>query len=369
MTEPLPQDGSSAAASPIGPGGRALARSRTARRAAAINEQAVNVMVAARQAAQVRPTIASSASPNATPASVTPELDQAIAGFLAYCRVECGFSPATIEAYAMDLRDLKAWMLERKLLRWKQLEHSHAVAHLRDLAQERHLAPSSIVRHVASTRVFGRYLESSGYSPINPFDQTERPTIWQNLPDVLNREQMEALLNAPQPEDALYLRDVALLELLYAGGLRASEVAELTVSNVHLDLGVVRVLGKGRKERIVPIGRPAQAAVKKYLDELRPMLAGGATPTDNLLLSRTGQPITRIVVWQIVDRQARRAGLAHVHPHTLRHSFATHLLAGGADLRVVQELLGHSNIRTTQIYTHVDRSRLKGVITQFHPRP
>lgn len=302
-------------------------------------------------------------------AQVPAEIDQAIKGFLAYCRVECGFSPATLEAYGLDLHDLKSWMLASGVTRWRHLELNHLAAHMKDLSESRGLVPSSITRHVATIRVFGRFLEAGGYCAIGPFEQLNRPTMWQNLPDVLNGEQMEKLLAAPGPEDALYLRDVALLELLYAGGLRASEVAELTMGNVHLDLAVVRVMGKGRKERIVPIGKPALEAVRRYVTELRPTLQAGASVSDRLLLSRTGLPITRIVVWQIVDRQAKKAGLANVHPHTLRHSFATHLLAGGADLRVVQELLGHSNIRTTQIYTHVDRSRLKGVITQFHPRP
>ena len=157
--------------------------------------------------------------------------------------------------------------------------------------------------------------------------------------------------------------------MLYAGGLRASELADLDIGAVELRLGTVRVLGKGNKERIVPLGRPALQAVARYLRDQRPSLAREDQVSRRLFLSRTGQPITRVVVWQIVKRHARRAGLRDVHPHTLRHSFATHLLAGGADLRVVQELLGHSNIRTTQVYTHVDRTRLKEVLQRFHPRP
>jgi integrase/recombinase XerD len=180
---------------------------------------------------------------------------------------------------------------------------------------------------------------------------------------------MRRLIDAPKPEDALYLRDRAILEMLYAGGLRASELAGLDRDRLHMDLGIARIMGKGNKERIVPVGQPAIEAVEKYLEEQRPYLGRPDRETNRLFLSRTGQPITRIVVWQIVTKYARRAGLANVHPHTLRHSFATHMLAGGADLRVVQELLGHSNIKTTQVYTHVDRSRLKHVIQHFHPRP
>ena len=197
----------------------------------------------------------------------------------------------------------------------------------------------------------------------------DRPQTWKRLPTVLGEEQIEKLLQAPDPDTLLYLRDVGLMELLYAGGLRASELAELDMSGVHFDLSVVRVLGKGQKERVVPIGLPAMRALRRYCEELREDLVREHAPTDRVFLSRTGQPITRVVVWQIVKRHAEKAGLENVHPHTLRHSFATHLLAGGADLRVVQELLGHSNLETTQIYTHVDRSRLKEVLTKFHPRP
>ena len=194
-----------------------------------------------------------------------------------------------------------------------------------------------------------------------------QPSRWKKLPNVLGREEMQKLLASPDADSALDLRDVALLELLYAGGLRASEAAVLDVSGVHRELQIVRVMGKGSKERIIPIGGPALRALERYLDDLRPDLV--KEPTDKVFLSRTGQPITRVVVWQIVKRHAEKAGLDDVHPHTLRHSFATHLLAGGADLRVVQERLGHSNIATTEVYTHVDRSRLKEVLARFHPRP
>ena len=257
---------------------------------------------------------------------------------------------------------------------WRDLTLDRIAAHMRDL-QMRGLELSSIARHVATIRVFSRFLESAGHVDANPAEQLNQPVTWRRLPGVLSAEQMQQLIDAPQPEDALYLRDVALLEMLYAGGLRASELAHLEMNWVHLDIGVVKVRGKGNKERLVPVGKPALAAVTKYVRELRPRLLsrepGSPAPTDEtprVFLSRTGQPITRIVVWQIVKRQAARAGLADVHPHTLRHSFATHLLTGGADLRVVQELLGHSNINTTEIYTHVDRSHLKKVISQFHPR-
>ncbi len=288
--------------------------------------------------------------------------------FLSYIRVECGFSSATLAAYGGDLRDLWVWMVERKHRAWSELTADLIAEHLKSL-EKRGMATSTIARHVATIRVFCRFLKTREHHDEDPADQLTQPQTWKRLPTVLGEEQVEKLLQAPDPDTLLYLRDVGLMELLYAGGLRASELAELDMSGVHFDLSVVRVMGKGQKERVMPIGLPAMRALRRYCEELREDLVREHAPTDRVFLSRTGQPITRVVVWQIVKRHAEKAGLDNVHPHTLRHSFATHLLAGGADLRVVQELLGHSNLETTQIYTHVDRSRLKEVLTKFHPRP
>ncbi|MEM6332431.1 MAG: site-specific tyrosine recombinase [Planctomycetota bacterium] len=291
-----------------------------------------------------------------------------VAAFLAYCRVECGFSPATLAAYGSDLREFAAWLDHLDRTDLATLTHHDLADHARHL-EARGVALSTLARHIATLRVFCRFLHATGRTADNPAELFSRPKTWQSLPGVLSQPDAEALLNAPDPDDPLYHRDRALLELLYASGLRAAEVAGLTLNRLHAEIGVVRVLGKGNKERIVPVGRPALRAVGLYLRDCRPDLLRPELPTDHLLLSRTGRPITRVVVWQVVKRMAARAGLRDVHPHTLRHSFATHLLAGGADLRVVQELLGHSNIRTTQVYTHVDRSRLTEVIKKHHPRP
>jgi integrase/recombinase XerD len=291
-----------------------------------------------------------------------------VSDFLSYCRIECGFAPATLAAYADDLHQLACWAVRLGLTCWDQLDLSVVTAHVRDLSQ-RGRATATIARHVACIRVFARFLESTGRNEANWAESLIQPASWHRLPNVLNQQQIEQLLAAPRPEHALHLRDKALLELLYASGLRATELAELDCSRLHLDLAVARVLGKGNKERIVPVGVPAITAAARYLSDLRPKLLHAERPTERLLLSRTGRPITRVAVWQIVLRHARAAGLAGVHPHTLRHSFATHLLAGGADLRVVQELLGHASISSTQIYTHVDASRLKEVIRKHHPRP
>lgn len=305
----------------------------------------------------------------ANPSPPPGNFDRPVREFLSYCRIECGFAPATLDAYAADLRDLQQWLVNHQCPDWQSLDFGLIKEHLKYLDQQRELATSSIARHVATIRVFCRWLEANGLTAKNPAELLTQPATWQTLPGVLSTESINKLLSAPDPDDRYHLRDLAMLELMYAGGLRASEVANLDCDRVMFDLSVARVIGKGNKERIVPLGKPALAATKQYLAELRPKLLCDEHPTNRLLLSRSGQPITRVVVWQIVARIARRAGLRNVHPHMLRHSFATHLLAGGADLRVVQELLGHSNIRTTQIYTHVDATRLKEVIKDHHPRP
>lgn len=305
---------------------------------------------------------------NATSDKRVSRFEAPVRHFLTFIRIECGFSPATLAAYGGDIRDLWVWMVENKQHAWTDLTDDQIADHLRHLEGKGH-AVSTIARHVATIRVFCRFLKANDYLDVDPAEQLTQPQTWQRLPTVLGEEQVNKLLAAPDPDTLLYLRDIALMEMLYAGGLRASEIADLEITGVHFDLGVVRVMGKGSKERVVPLGQPALKALRRYTEELREDLVRDESYTDRVFLSRTGQPITRIVVWQIVKRHAEKAGLSHVHPHTLRHSFATHLLAGGADLRVVQELLGHSNIQTTQLYTHVDRTRLKEVLTKFHPRP
>lgn len=230
---------------------------------------------------------------------------------------------------------------------------------------------SSVSRHLATIRVFFRFLFANGRLEENPARLLERPTQWKRLPGVLSPKQMKTLLDAPSPEHGrLWLRDKAMLELMYAAGLRASEVGALSITDYNATLGVLLVTGKGQKQRIVPIGVPALEWTDRYLAELHPELLRFNDGRDKrqLLLSNTGRPLERVAVWQIVRRNARLAGLRDVHPHKLRHSFATHLLTGGADLRTVQELLGHADIATTQIYTHVDRSRLRDVIRKHHPR-
>jgi integrase/recombinase XerD len=291
--------------------------------------------------------------------------------FLLYLRVEAGLSPATLVAYAGDLRDLAAHLEQLKIASLQAVTAHELAAHVRHLHRERKLEPTSIARHLATLRVFFRFMLANRIITEDPTRLLETPTRWKRLPGVLSPKQMKMLLDAPDESTGrLWVRDRAMLEMMYAAGLRASEVGALRINEYNSTLGVLLVTGKGSKQRLVPIGKPAQHWIDRYLAELRSELSKFGDDRDErrLLLSNTGRPLERVAVWQIVKRAAHKAGLRDVHPHMLRHSFATHLLAGGADLRVVQELLGHCDISTTQIYTHVDRSRLRDVIRKHHPR-
>jgi integrase/recombinase XerD len=298
--------------------------------------------------------------------------DQQVRDFFAYLRVEAGLSPATLEAYRGDLEQLQNHLVSVGVNCASDVTPAQLADHIRRLHRENNLQSSSVARHLSTIRMLFRYLHASHRIEKDTARLLETPTRWKKLPGVLSPKKMEQLINAAEPESGkLWLRDRALVELMYAGGMRASEVSGIKPDEVNKTLGVVLVTGKGNKQRLVPIGEPALNAVKQYVEELRPHLLRFNDDRDQgrLLLSHTGRPIERVATWQIIRRLAKRAGLDHVHPHMLRHSFATHMLAGGADLRVVQELLGHSDIGTTQIYTHVDRSQLKAVVAKYHPRP
>ena len=238
------------------------------------------------------------------------------------------------------------------------------VYHLKDLG----LATASIRRSVSAVRTYYRFLLGEGYAHADPSERLELPRGWRTLPEVLTVAEVERLLAAPTLDEPLAFRDRAMLELAYGAGLRVSEWIGLAVKDVVLAEQLVRVLGKGGKERLVPIGRAAVGAVAVYLRELRPKLERGAGK-GILFLNARGEPLSRMGAWTILRRHVTTAGIAKpVSPHTLRHSFATHLLEGGADLRAVQEMLGHADIATTQIYTHVDREYLRSVHRQYHPR-
>lgn len=323
----------------------------------------------------------------ATSITLPSEFVKARGQFLAFLRIECGLAKNSLDAYDRDLRDLFADLATSGRAKFAEVTPRDLAMHLARLKNERGMESSSVTRHLATTRVFCRWLMSTGLITDNPADHLDRPTRWKKLPGVLSPRQMKQLVEAPSkttpPSDnprtlPLHLRDRAMLELMYACGLRASEVADLHLKDIHPGHGFVTVTGKGNKQRLVPIGKPAQQAIETYLADCRPRLIKGeakeTTPRPDrsagrLLLSKTGRPLERVAVWQLVKKNAAIAGLRNVHPHMLRHSFATHLLSGGADLRVVQDLLGHADISTTQIYTHVDASRLKSVHSKFHPRP
>ena len=284
-----------------------------------------------------------------------------------FLTLEQGTSPLTLEAYRRDVERFVEYArvkgatvpldVTSRLLR-------EFVYHLKDLG----LAPSSIRRNVSAVRTYFRFLMSDGIVTRDPSERLETPKRWRTLPDVLTVDEVSRLLAAPTLDDPLAFRDRAMLELAYGAGLRVSEWITVGVKDLLLEDKLVRVFGKGSKERLVPIGRSAIGAIATYIRELRPKLEKGGGK-GVLFLNARGEPLTRMGAWKILRRYVERAGIQKaVSPHTLRHSFATHLLEGGADLRAVQEMLGHADISTTQIYTHVDREYLRQVHKQYHPR-
>lgn len=288
-------------------------------------------------------------------------------GFAQYLRAECGLAENTVAAYTRDLVRFCAWYRSHGPATYRQLHVAFFTGYLQSL-QAAGLKTSTMARHLVSVKMFFRYLMLEGVVAESVVDLVSSPKLWQHLPKVLSPDMVDRLLAAPNKRDRWPLRDRALLALLYATGCRASEVCGLKLSDLHLEANFCRCLGKGNKERLVSLNPVAIAAVEAYLRYERPQLAlrdsEGA-----LLLSQRGRPLNRITVWKLVKRYAARVGVSRsVSPHTLRHSFATHMLAGGAEIRALQELLGHASIRTTQIYTHVDHSRLKSIHERCHPR-
>jgi len=287
-----------------------------------------------------------------------------LAAFVGYAQSECHLAQNTVAAYRRDLARFFSWLGSRSLQKLT----------IRDLADyagwlhQQQLAPASIARHVVALKMFFRYLQLEGILQENLVELLGAQRLWQRVPLVMSPEAVERLFLAPTTDEPHGRRDRAVLELLYATGCRASELSNLKLCDVHLEEGFCRCRGKGDKERLVPLGRRAREAVRDYLTHQRPQLAGN-TEVEWLLLSGRGKRLRRERIWELFKKYARRVGAPEgVSPHTLRHSFATHLVAGGADLRQVQELLGHASISTTQIYTHVDHSRLKAVHKRFHPR-
>lgn len=291
----------------------------------------------------------------------------ALGGFLNYLKAECGLAANTVAAYRRDLTRFLAWYPEHGPARLQDVELALFTQYLADL-RESGLAVSTQGRHLVSIKMFFRYLMLEGIVRESVVDLLNGPKLWEQLPKVLSPEKVDALLAAPDWEDRFPRRDRAILAMLYATGCRATEVCTMTLRDVRLDEGFCRCLGKGNKERLVSLNPLAIQRVREYLEHERAKL--GATSDDApLFLSGRGRRISRLFVWKLVKRSALRAGISRsVSPHTLRHSFATHMLAGGAEIRALQELMGHASIRTTQIYTHVDHSRLKSIHEQCHPR-
>jgi integrase/recombinase XerD len=295
------------------------------------------------------------------------EREFALEPFRDHLALEAGHSPNTVAAYVRDLRRLGQFAVSKGVREPAQITRPllrDFVYVLKDLG----LSPATIRREVSAIRTYFGFLIGDGRLAADPSDRLESPQRWLRLPEVLTVAEIEALLAAPQVEEPLAWRDRTLLELGYGAGLRVSELCGLGLADLLLDEGLVRAFGKGSKERLVPIGRSVIGAVSTYLHTLRPSLDRGKSGA-RLLLNARGEPLSRVGAWGVVKRCARRAGITkRVTPHTLRHSFATHLLEGGADLRAVQEMLGHADLSTTQIYTHVDREYLRSVHKQYHPR-
>jgi len=295
------------------------------------------------------------------------EIAASISSFLTHVRVEKGLSPNTVSAYRRDLMKFSEFAKKHKLT-LEAVTRDDLVDFLAGLYRQK-LESKSVARHLVSLRNFFRFAQVQELIPADPSLNLESPKIRRSLPGYLRLEEVERLLAQADSETPSGLRDRAMLEVLYSAGLRVSELVGLRVSDLDTKAGCVRCIGKGDKERIVPIGKKALAIVDGYLREARPTLLGKAVGSPTLFVNRRGGALSRVGVWKILSAYGRRAGLrVALTPHMLRHSFATHLLEGGADLRSVQLMLGHADISTTQIYTHVVEERLKQIYKAHHPR-
>jgi integrase/recombinase XerD len=290
-----------------------------------------------------------------------PNLSKQVVSFLSFCRLEKGLSTNTLDAYRRDLARFEK-------TRPDSLPSTESVSKYIDSLYRAGLSSRSIARHITTLRNYTAYLQREGLLIEDPVGSLPLPRQWQRLPKRLSLEEVDGLLAAPHDDTAAGLRDAAMLQLLYASGLRVSELCHVELRGLDLEMGIVRVLGKGNKQRLVPVGREAIAAVRQYLDQARGSLLKGRQSAF-LFLTARARPMTRQRFWQIISGYGRRAGIRQpITPHLLRHSFATHLLERGADLRSVQSMLGHADISTTQIYTHVLQSRLRRTVEEHHPR-
>ncbi len=290
-----------------------------------------------------------------------------ISQFQDHLLLERGLSQNTAEAYGIDLTRFDAFLKTRGTRSFNDVERGDVLDFLMD-EKTRGVSVNSISRRLVAVKVFFRFLQQEGLLARNVTDVMDSPKLWRVLPGVLSVKEVDRLLAAPSGNDRYAVRDRALLELFYASGLRVSELAGLCLEDLHFDEGYLRCFGKGSKERVVPVGERAQQAVLRYVGEAR-MTFGPELGERHVFLTRRGKHFSRKSIWRLVKHYAMKAGInKDVSPHTLRHSFASHLLANGASLRVIQEMLGHADIATTQVYTHVDRGRLRSVHARFHPR-
>lgn len=295
-------------------------------------------------------------------------MKELIKEFLDYLSIERGLSKNTLDSYGRDLRKYANYLKANGNENPGNVKRQDIQNFLFKLKESK-LNASSIARNLVAIKVFHRYLMVQRYIKEDVTSVLETPKLWKTLPDVLDLNEVEAILERPNVRNKQGVRDRATLELMYATGMRVSELVNLKLTDLHMDAGFVKCVGKGQKERIIPIGRKAKEALRKYLKKARlKFLKRGES--NALFLTRLGKPMSRQSFWMMIKRYVREAKIKkRVTPHTLRHSFATHLLQRGADLRIVQELLGHANISTTQIYTHINKERLKQIHQKYHPRP
>jgi len=292
----------------------------------------------------------------------------AIKSFLDYLTVEAGLAENTLLAYAHDLKGFTTYCKTKGIENLNDLKPDFIQKYFTSLIKA-DMAETTVKRALVAVKMLLKFAKARSLIQDDLTVFIETPKLWQRLPNICGMNKIALLLEQPHPEEPFYHRDKAILELLYATGLRAGELACLKVADLNLDIGYLRCQGKGGKQRVIPVGKPAINATAKYLHELRPKLTSQAD-SQSLFLSRTGRPLSRIEIWRMIKKYALRAGLGkNFTVHTLRHCFATHLLSGGADLRSLQEMLGHADIATTQIYTHVDQKRLRSIHKKYHPRP
>jgi len=298
--------------------------------------------------------------------------DEELKRYLQFIKLEKSLSENSISSYKNDLRRyLKFLSNDLRIQKLDGVTLQHIEKYLEELSAM-DLSVSSVSRNISSIRGFHEFAVVEGLAEANPAELVELPKQGENLPEVLNQEEVASIIDIPNRETDAGIRNAAILETLYATGMRVSELVRLELDNMIFEIGFIRVIGKGSKERLVPVGEAAQSALEHYLETVRPKFQSDEDPQkakNKVFLSQRGNPLSRMSIWNVVNDAAERAGIEkNVYPHIFRHSFATHLLEGGADLRAVQEMLGHSSIITTEIYTHVDRSLLHQVHKEFHPR-